>query len=296
MIVNLNLYRIFSEVAKQQNFSKAAQVLYMSQPAVSQAMSQLETELGVRLFTRTSKGVAVTHEGELLLEHVKPALNLITTGERKILETQNLMAGELKIGVGDTISRYYLLPYLEKFHELYSQVRLHVVNRTTLELCDLLKSGEIDLAICNLPIEDSGLEIKSCLEIEDIFICGKSYMQKLKKPLSIESIAQLPLILLEEKANSRQYIEKYMESKGIRIKPEIELGSHELLLEFAKHNLGIACVVREFSEEYIKRDEVEVLELEERIPKRSVGVCYLKKITKSAATNKFISILEGELT
>lgn len=296
MVINLNLYRIFSEVAKQQNFSKAAQALYMSQPAVSQAMNQLETELGVRLFTRTSKGVATTHEGELLLEYVRPALNLIATGERKILETQNLLAGELKIGVGDTISRYYLLPYLERFHELYSQIKLQVINRTTLELCELLKSGEIDLAICNLPVEDHALEIKSCFEIEDIFVCGKGYINKIEDPLNIERIAQSPLILLEGKSNSRRYIEKYFESKGLKIKPEIELGAHELLLEFAKHNLGVACVVKEFSQDYIRRGDVIVLALEECIPKRSVGICSLKKITKSAAAQRFISILEEELT
>ncbi|MGL4344713.1 MAG: LysR family transcriptional regulator [Cellulosilyticaceae bacterium] len=296
MIANLNLYRVFSEVAKHQNFSKAAQSLYMSQPAVSQSISQLETDLGVRLFTRTSKGVSVTHDGILLLEYIEPALNLIKAGERKLADTQDLMWGELKIGVGDTISRYYLLPYLEKFHHLYSQIKLQIINRTTFELCRLVKSGEIDLAICNLPIEDASLEIKECFQIEDVFVCGKLYKEKVKEPITLESLERLPLILLEEKANSRQYIEKYMSIKGIKIKPEIELGSHELLLEFAKYNLGIACVVKEFAEEYLNRGEVIALKLEEQIPKRGIGVCYLKSLTQTAATKRFINILEEELT
>ncbi len=293
MSVRLDLYKIFCEVAKCESFSKAAKVLFMTQPAVSQAIMQLEEELGMRLFTRTPKGVILTNEGQILFEYANSAMNLISVGEKKVQESKNLMVGELKIGVGDTISRYFLLPYLEKFHNGYPNIKLKVVNRTTLELCTLLKSGEVDIAICNLPIRDSSLEVKELMEIHDVFVYGEKYKKNLSKYLTLEEIAKFPLILLEPKSNSRQYVEKYILSKGIRIKPEIELGSHELLLEFAKINLGISCVIREFSQEYLQAGVLYEVQTTEEIPKRSIGVCYLKSVSLSPASEKFVDLLEG---
>lgn len=290
-MIKLDLYRIFCEVAKSRSFSKAASALYMTQPAVSQAVMQLEKELEIRLFTRTPKGVTLTNEGQLLFEYTNSALNLIGKGEMKLEEAKNLMAGEMKIGVGDTISRYFLLSYLEKFHKRYSNIKLKIFNETTMELCYMLKSGEIDIAVCNLPIEDASLEIIKCKDIHDIFVCGEKYKNKISMPASLEQLAQLPLIFLETKSNSRRYVESYMLSKGVAIKPEIELGSHDLLLEFAKINLGVSCVIKEFSEEYLSKGILYEVQLIEEIPKRSIGICFLKSIPLSPASEKFIELL-----
>ncbi len=143
---------------------------------------------------------------------------------------------------------------MEEFHSKYSNIKLRIINRTSLELCDLLKSGEIDIAICNLPIKDSQLEIIELIDIHDIFVCGEEYKDKISMPLNFNELAKLPLILLEPKTNSRRYVEKYILSKGIKIEPEIELGAHDLLLEFARINLGISCVVKEFSKEYLDNE------------------------------------------
>jgi len=290
MTSKLDAYRIFNEVSKYKSFSKAAKALYMTQPAVSQTIMNLEEELGTRLFTRTSKGVALTNDGQLLYEYISSAVNLIEMGEKKLSESKNLMVGEMKIGVGDTISKYYLLPYLERFHRDFPNVKLKIINRTTLELCRMLKSGEIDIAVCNLPVKDSALEILKCIDIHDIFVCGEKYKYLSIMPRSIEEIIQHPVILLESKSNSRQYVEKYFLSKGIKIQPEIELGSHDLLLEFAKFNFGISCVIEEFSQEYINSRAVYKIRLTEEIPERAVGFCFLKSVSLSAAADKFVNI------
>ncbi|WP_315121121.1 LysR family transcriptional regulator [uncultured Clostridium sp.] len=293
MVNKLDLYRVFCEVGKCESFSKAAKSLYMTQPAVSQAIMQLERELEIRLFIRTPKGVILTNEGKVLFEYASSAINLISAGEKKLLESKNLMLGDLKIGVGDTISRYFLLPYLEEFHSQYPNIKLKIINKTTLELCPILKSGEIDIAICNFPIEDSSLEIRKCADVQDIFVCGEDYKNKLSTPLSFKDIINFPLILLDPKSNSRQYVEKYMLSKGVKITPEIELGSHDLLLEFAKINLGIACVVKEFSKEYLEKGILHEVKMIEEIPKRSMGYCFLKSVSLSPASKKFVEILDG---
>lgn len=295
MVSKLDLYKVFCRVAKSKSFSKAAKGLYMTQPAVSQAIMQLERELDIRLFNRTPKGVSLTNEGSLLFEYVNSAMHLIDAGEEKILEFKNLTAGELKIGVGDTISRYFLLPYLEAFHNKYPNIKLKIVNGTTLELCSLLKSGEVDLAICNFPLDDATLELRPCIDIHDIFVCGEKYNNILSKPAGLDEVAQLPLILLETKSNSRRYVEEYMISRGIRISPEFELGSHDLLLEFARINLGIACVTKEFSQEYLNKGLLFEVELTEEIPKRSIGVCFLKSVPLSIASTKFVEIMGNNI-
>ena len=190
MVSKLDLYKIFCKVGKSESFSKAAKDLFMTQPAVSQAIMQLERELDTRLFNRTPKGVSLTNEGSLLFEYANSAINLIHVGEEKILEFKNLTTGELKIGVGDTISRYYLLPYLEAFHNKYPNIKFKIENGTTFELCSILKSGEIDIAICNFPIDDPTLELRPCIDIHDIFVCGEKYKKLLSKPVSLEELVK----------------------------------------------------------------------------------------------------------
>ncbi|MBS4218510.1 LysR family transcriptional regulator [Bacillus sp. FJAT-49711] len=293
MVSKLDLYKVFCEVGKKNSFSQAAKVLFMTQPAVSQAVMQLERELDTRLFNRTPKGVSLTDEGAILFEHANSAINLIEAGEDKLLEFKNLTAGELKIGVGDTISRHFLLPYLEAFHNHYPNIKFKMVNGTTTEICSLLKSGEVDIGVCNFPLEDQALELRPCIDIHDIFVCGEKFKYLLSKPLSLEKLVKLPLIMLEPKSNSRLYVEDYMISKGIKLFPEFELGSHDLLLEFAKINLGIACVTKEFSQEDLTERKVWEIPVIEEIPSRSIGVCYLKSVPLSPASNKFLKIIES---
>jgi len=294
MVSKLDLYKIFCQVGKSESFSKAAKDLYMTQPAVSQAIMQLERELDTRLFYRSPKGVSLTNEGSLLFEYANSAINLIHVGEEKILEFKNLTTGELKIGVGDTISRYFLLPYLEAYHIRYPNIKFTIVNGTTLELCANLKSGSVDIAVCNFPIDDPTLELRPCIDIQDTFVYGERFKKILANPIDLHDLVKLPLIFLESKSNSRMYVEDYMISKGIKISPEFELGSHDLLLEFAKINLGIACVTKEFSKEYLNKGLLYEVQLIEEIPTRSIGVCFLKSVPLSRASTKFVEIVEGK--
>ena len=292
MLGKLDLYRIFNVISQNKSFSKAAKDLYMTQSAVSQAILKLEQELNTHLFYRTPKGVTLTNEGKILHEYVNSALGLLDIGENKLLELQNLTTGKLRIGVGDTISRYFLLPYLETFHTKYPGIKLKVLNGTTSEICAFIKAGEADVGICNLPIQDDRIQVTPCKEIQDIFVCGEKYRSMTEKPISLELLMKMPLILLEKKSNSRNYVESYMKEKGYQISPEFELGSHDLVLEFAKINLGIACVTKEFSKEYLQKGIVHELQLEDEIPKRAIAICYLKSVSLSRATKKFIEVID----
>lgn len=292
MIGKLDLYRIFWMVGNWESFSKAANELYLTQPAVSQAIAQLERELETRLFNRTPKGVSLTNEGMNLYEHVQSALDLIDMGEEKILEFKQLTTGELKIGVSDTISRYFLLPYLEMFHNDYPNITFKINNGTTSETIDMLKSGTVDIAICNFPIEDSRLEMQPFLDVQDIFVYGEKFKQTFTYPVSFQELVNFPLIFLEPKSNSRSYVEHFLLSKGVHVTPEFELGSHDLLLEFASINLGVASVTKEFSREYLREGLVHEVPLIESIPKRNIGVCFLKGVPLAPAATKFVDTIE----
>ena len=172
MISKIDLYRIFLVVSKRKSFSRAAEQLFMTQPAVSQSIAKLEQELNTALFYRTPKGVTLTNEGKVLHDYVNQALGILDAGEHKMLEFKNLKTGTLRIGVGDTISRFFLLPFLESFHTNYPGIRLKVMNGTTKEIMGFIKAGEADVGICNLPIEDEMLYVLPCKEIHDIFVCG----------------------------------------------------------------------------------------------------------------------------
>ncbi|RDW16114.1 LysR family transcriptional regulator [Oceanobacillus arenosus] len=288
MVSKLDLYKVFTQVGKSKSFSAAAKDLYMTQPAVSQSIMQLERELDTRLFTRTTKGVTLTNEGQLLFEYANSAINLIDVGEEKILEFKNLTAGELKIGVGDTISKYFLLPYLEAFHNHFPNIKFNIINGTTSELCAILKSGEVDIAFCNFPVDEPRLIQIPCIAIHDIFVCGDKFQHLLTAPVTFEELTNEPLILLEQKSISRKYVDNFLSANGFTISPEIELGSHDLLLEFAKINLGVACVTKEFAKEYLENGSLFEVPLANEIPPRSIGMCYLNSVSLSPATTKFI--------
>lgn len=292
MIGKLDLYRVFLEVCKNDSFSKAAQQLFMTQPAISQAIAQLEKELETKLFLRSRKGVTLTKEGHLLRDYVSSAIGILEVGEGKVLEFKNLTSGELRIGVGDTIARYYLLPYLETFYKRYPNIKLKVLNGTTSEILQLIQSGEAEVGICNLPVENDTLHVQPCKEVQDIFVCGEKYRNMAKEPVDISFLVKMPLIFLEKNANSRKYVEDYLKEKGYTIAPEFELGSHDLLLEFAKINLGIACVTKEFCDDELIRGRLFEIQLTAPIPKRHIGVVTLKNVPLSRATKKFVEMVQ----
>ncbi len=298
MDIKLDQYKAFSAVAKYSSFSLAAAELYMTQSAISQQIKALEEALGVTLFIRGRNGTTLTPQGKLLLEYVEKALDLFMSAENKLAKLSQLESGTLRIAAGDTISKHFLLPALEKYNTAYPKIKLQIINRVTSEAIELLKMGKADIAVINLPFEDDTskhgkLNIKKVFTLHDVFVAGNKFLEYKEKLLDEEQISKLPLVMLEEKSNSRLYVDAFFASKGIKLQPEIELGSHDLLLEFASSNLGVSCVIKEFADEFFKSAKIFEIKTESQIPERSIGVCTLEEVTTSAATDKFLEILEN---
>jgi len=291
MSIKLELYRVFQTVARNGNISLAAQELFIWQSAVSQSIKQLEDQLQVRLFSRSTRGVVLTTEGQTLLEYVNRALGLIQSGEEKIALTNNLMAGELIIGASDTVTKTYLISRLEAFHRQYPDIKMRILNGTGSMLLNALHAGQIDIAFATRPEDESPYCIRHCFDTHQVFVAAPDYICDFEHIYTMAEIAEFPLILLERKATSRVYVEQYFAQRGIQIQPEIELGSHNLLISLARIGLGIACVTEEFSWSGLDRKVILPLKTDFEIPPRAVTMCTLNGVTPSAAANRFMDFI-----
>ena len=290
MAVRLELYRVFLEVAKQGNISAAAQNLFISQSAVSQSVKQLEEQLQVRLFSRSTRGGSLTSEGKLLLEYVSHALGLLQSGEEKIAASRQLLTGELIIGASDTVTKTYLLSRLEAFHKDYPDIRIRILNGTTSMVLDYLHAGQVDIAFASEAPDETVYSVRHCVDTHTIFVAAPDYLE-FDKVYTMEEIAALPLILLERKASSRVYVERYFQEHGVQIHPEIELGSHNLLISLARIGLGVACVTEEFSLSGLSRGVIVPLKTDFEIPPRAVTMCTLQGVTPTSAANRFMDFI-----
>ena len=264
MKTKLDYYRVFYETARLGSFSTAAGHLYVSQSAISQCIQQLESDLDVRLFIRTRKGVTLTNEGKILFSKVEAAIDSIEQGESQLGKLRHLESGELKIAAGDAITTHFLLKHLEKFHSLYPDIRIEMASSYSSQMVTLVKNGDADLAFVNMPLKDDELVIEPCAEINDIFVCSADF--KKKESYSWKEVADLPLILLEKNSLSRRFLDKTFKQKNIVLNPQIEMAVHDLLIRFASINLGVSCVVEEFSKE----------ELEKGLVQKLPGALYMK--------------------
>ncbi|WP_289142070.1 LysR family transcriptional regulator [uncultured Brevibacillus sp.] len=165
-------------------------------------------------------------------------------------------------------------------------IKIKVTNRTTPESIALLKDGSIDFALVNLPLTDPQLEVKKVFEVHDCFFAGPRFEHVRGQRLSLDEILSLPLILLEEGSNSRQYLNQFMQQKEYTLEPEIELGSLDLLVEFARIGLGVSCLTREFVD--LEGSTLFEIDLAERIPPREIGIVKLKNVPLSEAASAFV--------
>ena len=291
MPLNYELYKVFYFVATNLSFSKAAAELYISQSAVSQNIKNLEKELNTKLFIRNTKEVSLTQAGKVLFDHIEPAFNLIKTGEKNIKELNALKRGEIHIGANDTIAKDYLLPYLNEFHKLYPQIHIQITNRTSSTCVELLKQNAVDLIISNLPNPkiSSDMLVKEIFEFEDIFICSNNFKNLKNKEVTLKELKKYPLLMLEAKTSTRKFFDDLLKKYNIELKPEVELGSVDLLIEMTRIGLGIAHVPQYSLN--LSQKELFKIKLKEKLPKRKLAVVRNKEYPLSKAAERFLTVL-----
>ncbi len=244
MDINYELYKVFYYVATTLSFSEASKHLFISQSAVSQSIKVLEKKLAQTLFVRSTKKVQLTPEGELLFRHIEPAMNLIKQGENQLLEANTLNGGQLRIGASDTIFRYYLVPYLSRFHKEYPHVHIKVTNQTSIQCAGLLEQGQVDFVVINYPNSAlSGTHTPRIInEFHDVFVASREFFALEGRMLSLRQLQEYPILMLDRKSTTSEFLHSLFYRSHLDLVPEIELSSNDLLIELARIGLGIAFV------------------------------------------------------
>ncbi|RFB13624.1 LysR family transcriptional regulator [Bacillus sp. HNG] len=286
-MMQLDLYRVFYVTAMEKNFSKAAKKLYITQPSVSHAIKQLEERLGIQLFVRTSKGVTMTHEGETLFGYISPAFGLINNAERKISELKSLKCGHVTIGGSDSTCKHFLLPHIQTFQDMFPEIQIKLQHGSTPQILDKLTNGLVDIGIIHLPIDQSPVKLTEFLSISSTFIVGKKFKNLANKHLSLEELLNYPIISFSETSSSRRFLNQLFQKQGLNVKPDIEVGSVELLIECAKIGMGIAFVTKELVLKDLSEGELFEVCLNEKIENRKIGLITRNEIPLSVAANKF---------
>lgn len=292
MNINFELYRIFYVVANKKNITKAAEELFISQPAVSKAIKKLENNLGGKLFNRTKKGVVLTEEGKEFYNYIKIALEYINNAENKFNDLINLETGTIKIGVSATLTKYFLTPFLEKFHDLHPKINIQIDTNITKVLFDKLKNGLLDLVILNLPYKkENDIKIIKCKNIQDAFYANKNYENLKNKELSLNELNNYPLVLQAKGSNTRTFLDDVAKENNVTLNPNMELASYSLVTEFTKIGFGIGYLTKEYIQDELKNKELFEIKLKEKIPRRSIGIAYSNKNLPSFATKEMIRII-----
>lgn len=294
MTNNLEYYKTFYYVGKLSSITLAAKELSISQPAVTQSIHQLEKALGCTLFQRTSRGMKLTSEGKLLYRYVEKGYEQIELGEQRLGQMLHLDVGEVRIGASDMTLRFFLLPYLEKFHELYPGIKVTVTNGPTPETLSYLEDDKIDFGVISTPFnEKDGYSFFPVSEIEDTFVAGRKFIQYKNKTLDFSDLSNVPLIMLEGKTSTRDYITSLLNENGAELRPEFELATSDMIVQFTLRNLGVGCVVKDFAKEYLESGVLFELRFNKMIPKRKICVITDDSRPLSVAARKLVELIKA---
>ena len=292
MNVSFEYYRIFYVVAKTGNITKAADELMISQPAISKCIKHLEEQLGGQLFVRTKRGVVLTEEGKEFYRYIKHAIEYINNAENKFSEMINLDTGTIRIGCSTTLTKNFLMPFLEKFHKDYPKIKIQIETHISTELLSRLKQGLIDLVILNIPNQqDNDLELIKIKDVHDCFVVGKEYEKLCNKKFNLKDIVDYPLILQAPGSTTRKYLDKFALENEIVFKPDLDLAGFSLVTEFTQCGFGIGLATEEFIQQELKTGKLFKLNVIPKLPTRSIGLAYSKRNIPSFCTKKLIEII-----
>ena len=294
---SLSLYKIFNTVATTGNISHAAKELYISQPAISKSISQLEAALNTTLFLRTSRGVTLTLEGKMLYEHTKSAFDLINQGEQQLRKMQDLGVSELRIGVTTTLCKFLLVPILKDFVQQYPHIKFLINCQPPTKTISLLENGQLDLGLIIMPPSHSSIEFYPYTIIQDIFVCTEQYLKNLKMRSSVEENTKLfqhaNFMMLDKSNVTRQHLDRYLTDFNIEKNSILEITDMDLLIEFAKIGMGISGVVKEFVTKELSSGELLEFPTPFEIPTRTVAFAHHKSPLNSDTIEKFLRFVNS---
>lgn len=291
--VNFELYKVFYYVAKYKNITKASEILMISQPAITQTIKKLESELDFTLFYRTSRGMELTKYGEELFEKIKNSIECLNSCKESLEKIDCEEIKTLKIGGGNTLLKHNALEGFKTFKEKYPNVKIEIIKGITSELLTKLCNNIIDLVLFNMPITlNENLEYKVIETIQDTFVANSQFYGNLKnKKMSMQEISNLPLVLQSDVSSSRKYLNSICKKNKINLNNGYELESYDLVLTFVKAGLGVGFVNKSHIAKELNAGELFELNLDYKIPTREIGIAFNKKNINNKYIQEFIKAI-----
>ncbi len=288
MNIDLELYRIFYTVAKNKHMTKASEELHISQPAISQSIKKLESQLDGTLFLRSNKGMELTEEGKMFYEYVKGALELINNAENEFTSFKDLSKGEIKIGCSTTLTKLVLIDSLKDFHLDYPNININIANDLTSNLINDLKLGKLDFVIFNESnIKETNLNLKKIKELKQGFIYNPEFYDD--NISNFEDLNKVPLILQKEESNSRKLLDYVALENNVKLIPKMEVVSQELITEFVNIGLGIGFSIIDLAKRNYKN--FKELKINKKIPNINIYLATNKYVSLTFASKMFIKYL-----
>lgn len=289
MNIDLELYRIFYIVAKNKHMTRASEELHISQPAISQSIKKLESQLGGVLFIRSNKGMELTNEGKMFYDYVKGAIELINNAENEFTTFKDLSKGEIKIGASTTLTKIVLLDAIKKFHIDYPNININITNDLTSNLIIDLQKGKLDFIIYNEGnIEEKNIKTDILCEINQGFIYNEEYFKDNIK--SFNDLNKYPLIFQKKESNSRKFIDNFLIKKNVLLTPKTEVVSQDLILEFTNIGFGIGFGIIELAKK--NYPNLKELKINKELSKTKIYIAKNKNITLPFASKKLVEYIK----
>ena len=291
--MTLDYYRIFYYVSKYKSFSNAARMLDNNQPNITRCMNILESELDCKLLNRSHKGITLTPEGNTLYSHVSIAMKQLEDAENAIIKSKSLSGGTICIGVSEIALRIFLLKKLEKFTELFPDVKIKLTNHSTNQAVNALKAGLVDFAVVTTPVNLTGdMKSESLCSFHDILIAGPKYSQPDNKIIHLEELQDYPFISLAEGTGTHDHYTKFFYDNNLHFNLDMEASTTDQVLAMVQANLGLGFYPEELASEYIMRGEIFPVNLYESAPDRDIVLIRESRHTESIAAKKLINFLK----
>lgn len=280
--LNLNLYKIFYDVAQYGSVSTASKNLMISQPAISRSIKKLEEDLNVTLFYRTLNGMILTEKGKELLSYVEDACNSLRIGERTMMEANNLLKGKLSIGVPSHIASFYIFDKIRRFHKDYPQIEVSIISRCTAELIKLLENHEIDFVIDTSPIIGSEKE----LHIEELIHCPHCFVSLATDNYdyvkSIKDLEEVPLILPIMLTSHRKRLHEVALENNVQFKNVLSIETSEMIREAVLNGNGVGYILKDVVKKDIANGKLKEIPVKEKLPYVTVNLVYIDKYLMNA--------------
>src|ERR1700758_417794 len=264
MPLNLHLLRLFATVVRTGSFSRAADALHISQPAISKGVRDFELQVGCRLLDRTSKGVRPTREGQALLRHAEALFAAERAAEEELLSLRNLEAGSLRIGASTTIATYMLAEHLGVFRRQYPGIDLHVVSANTRDIAELMLAHDIEIALVEGPIEDNDLVSRAWRTDVMSLITSPTHLFAVSDgPIDPAALENEILIIREPGSGSREVVAQALANHGVEPGRTLEIGSTEAIKQAVACDVGVSIVSSATIDDQVRLGRLKVIAMQD---------------------------------